>query len=337
MNSSDLSLEGACDELGVSQRTVQRWRKHPQRADGRCGPRAKPRNALSAAERNNVLRIANSPEFRDRSPNEIVPTLADRGEYIASEATFYRVLRAAGQLEHRGASKPREKREVPTHVASGPCEVWSWDITYLRSNVRGVFFYLYLFLDVYSRKIVGWDVFDCESEDHSTVLVARCCEAEQVCPGSITLHSDNGGPMRGSTMLATLQRLGVVPSFSRPSVSNDNPFSESLFRTMKYAPEFPRKPFASLEQARVWVASFVRWYNSEHRHSGINFVTPDERHRLLDTNLLAKRDVVYERARHAHPERWSGKTRNWTPVGHVTLNRPRPHRKEHNTAESAAA
>lgn len=273
-----------------------------------------------------MLRVANTEEFRDQSPKQIVPTLADRGEYVASESTFYRVLREEGQMTARGQAKPREPREVPIHVATGPRQVWSWDITYLHTVVRGAFYYLYLFLDVYSRKIVGWEVFDRESDEHSAALMARCCRDEGVMPGQVVLHADNGGPMRGSTMLATLQRLGVVPSFSRPRVSDDNPYSEALFRTLKYAPAFPRRPFASLSEARAWVRWFVAWYNGEHHHSGINFVTPEQRHRGLDGDVLARRAAVYERARRAHPERWSGKTRDWTPAGDVTLNRPRPHR-----------
>lgn len=136
----------------------------------------------------------------------------------------------------------------------------------------------------------------------------------------LVLHSDNGGPMKGSTMLATLQRLGVVPSFSRPGVSDDNPFSEALFRTMKYRPGYPGKPFASIEQARAWVTGFVGWYNNSHRHSGIRFVTPDERHSGRDVDILARRAAVYEQARRRRPERWAGSTRNWTPVGAVYLN-----------------
>jgi transposase InsO family protein len=333
---SGLSLEGACEELDVSARTVQRWRRHPDRGDGRYGPRTKPVNALSAAERKRVLQVANSPEFRDQSPKQIVPALTDRGIYVASEATFYRVLRAEGQLAHRGAAKPREKRAVPVHVATAPCQVWSWDITYLRSPVRGAFFYLYLFVDIYSRKIVGWDVFDCESEEHSSALAARCCKAERVNRGSVVLHADNGGPMRGSTMIATLQSLGVVPSFSRPRVSNDNPFSEALFRTLKYVPEFPRRPFASIADAKAWVARFVHWYNTQHRHSGIRFVTPDERHRGADAQILTRRAAVYESARRARPERWSRGVRNWTPIPAVTLNRPRPPRQETPTNDAAA-
>lgn len=332
---SGLTLEGGCEEVGVSARTVQRWRKEPDQADRRMGPRSKPRNALSASERARVLRVANAAEFRDRSPKQIVPALADRGEYLASESTFYRVLRAEGQLTARGLAKPRQPREVPVHVATGPRKVWSWDITYLHTTVRGTFYYLYLFVDVYSRKVVGWEVFDRESDEHSGPLAARCCADEKVAPGDIVLHADNGGPMRGSTMLATLQRLGVVPSFSRPRVSNDNPFSEALFRTLKYAPEFPRRPFESLDEARAWVRRFVDWYNTEHRHSGITFVTPDERHRGVDRRILRGRAAVYTLARRAHPERWSGNTRSWAWVTTVTLNRPRPHRRKE--VERAAA
>lgn len=334
---SGLSLEGACDEVvGLSVRTVQRWRKQPGRADGRCGPRRKPTNALSAAERRHVLSVANSREFRDQSPKQIVPALADRGEYIASESTFYRVLREEEQLAHRGSTKPRQPRPVPTHTADGPCQLWSWDITYLKTTVRGQYFYLYMFLDVYSRKIVGWDVFDCESDEHSAALAKSCCTSENICAGDIVLHSDNGAPMRGSTMLATLQHLGVVPSFSRPGVSDDNPFSEALFRVVKHTPAFPPRAFATLAEARTWVEAFVRWYNHEHRHSALKFVSPSQRHQRVDVDVLAKRDALYQRARRARPDRWTRDTRNWSPAGPVTLNRPRTSRKKEDAARKAA-
>lgn len=331
---SGLTLEGASKEVGVAARTIERWRKVGGGEDRRRGPRHAPANALSASERAHVLRVANSPEFVDRSPKQIVPALADRGEFVASESTFYRVLRAEGQLTHRERSKPREPRPVPTHVADGPCQVWSWDITYLKTTVRGRFLYLYLFLDVWSRKVVGWAVHDSESDEHAAQLVRRCCAAEGADPTGLVLHSDNGGPMRGSTMLATLQRLGVVPSFSRPRVSDDNPYSEALFRTLKYTPAYPSRPFATADEASTWVAEFVRWYNTEHLHSGIRFVTPAVRHGRADVSALAKRTAVYEAARRARPERWTTHTRNWQPVGAITFNRPRVRRKE---ATSAAA
>lgn len=257
--------------------------------------------------------------MRDLSPKRIVPHLADRGEYVASESTFYRVLRQEGQVSRRErsrspATRPREL------VAGGPNQVWSWDITYLASTLRGQFFFLYLIVDIWSRKIVGWEVHESEESDHASNLVARAAADEEVDPGRVTLHSDNGGPMKSATMLATLQRLGVAASFSRPRVSDDNPYSEALFRTMKYRPEYPRRPFCNLAEARAWVAAFVDWYNTEHLHSEIRFVSPAQRHAGEESAILARRNEVYEAARRRHPGRWSGPTRSWAPVGEVVLN-----------------
>jgi putative transposase len=191
---------------------------------------------------------------------------------------------------------------------------------YLVSSVRGRFFFLYLVEDVWSRRIVGFEVHEEESMELSAALVSATRAAENDAPRGLILHSDNGGPMRGSTMLATLQRLGIVPSFSRPKVSDDNPFIESLFRTLKYRPEYPHKPFETLADARAWVVGFVAWYNAEHRHSGIRFVTPAERHDGREHAILANRARVYERARRRPPNRWSGSTRNWSPAPAVLLN-----------------
>ena len=204
--------------------------------------------------------------------------------------------------------------------ATGPNQVWSWDITYLKSPIKGVFFYLYVAIDVWSRKIVGWTIEVSESPEHSSRFLAAACEREGVEPGQLVIHSDNGGPMKGATLLATLQALGVATSFSRPSVSNDNPFSESLFGTMKYRPAFPDGPFKSIEDAGAWMTAFVRWYNTEHRHSGIRFVTPEERHSGREAALLEQRKIVYAKARAARPERWARSTRNWQPIGEVVLN-----------------
>jgi putative transposase len=194
------------------------------------------------------------------------------------------------------------------------------DITYLRAPVRGTFYYLYLLEDLYSRRIVGWQVLDAESAEAAALLVERTCAALDVDASKLHLHSDNGGPMKGATMLATLQRLGVVASFSRPRVSDDNPFPESLFRTLKYRPGFPNRPFRDIEEARQWVSDFVRWYNEQHLHSALNFVTPNDRYFGRDAAILAARHLVYQRARRRHPERWTGDTRNWAPAPAVTLN-----------------
>jgi putative transposase len=313
-------LERACQELGLTARTVQRWRSEDGGQDRRCGPKTAPKNKLSEAERNKVLQVADSAEYRDLSPKQIVPRLADRGEYVASESTFYRILRQADQMTHRERSRPASSHKPREHVATGPCQVLSWDITYLRSALRGSFYYLYLFEDIWSRKIVGWRVEQVESMELSAELFERICDELGIDPAGTVLHSDNGGPMKGSTMLATLQRLGVVPSFSRPRVYDDNPYSEALFRTLKYRPSFPSKPFESIEQARQWVAAFVEWYNTKHLHSAIGFVTPDDRHYGRDVAILDKRRRVYERARKRRPERWSRGTRAWERVQTVRLN-----------------
>ncbi len=245
-------LAPSCEVLGLDLRTVQRWKRQDIGDDGRAGPLQKPANALSAAERKRILDLANTPEFRDKSPKQIVPTLADQGEYYASESTMYRVLREADQLHHRTPAKAPAKRHRPAPcTATGPNQVWSWDITYLRTTVKGSFYYLYMVLDVWSRKIVGYEVHTEECSELAAWLLEVSCDAERVAAGSLVLHSDNGSPMKAATMLAKLQELGVATSFSRPSASNDNPFSESAFRTAKYRPDFPSRPFESLEGARL--------------------------------------------------------------------------------------
>jgi transposase InsO family protein len=288
--------------------------------DLRHGPKTVPANKLTSAERREVMATVNSPEFRDLSPNQIVPSLADKGRYLASESTMYRLLREEDQLHHRERSHAPTRRPPMAHVASGPNQVWSWDITYLHSPIRGAFFYLYLVLDVWSRRIVAAEVNESESPDLAGLLIGRTCAAHHVDSSKLVLHSDNGGPMKGATMLATLERLGIEASFSRPHVSDDNPFSEALFRTLKYRPEYPAGPFASLDAARGWVAHFVAWYNTEHLHSGIRFVTPDDRYYGREPAILAGRHALYERAQAAHPERWSQSTRCWEPITTVYLN-----------------
>ena len=307
--------------MGISVRTVQRWHKQEEGGqDGRKGPHREPANKLSEAERTEVLKIANSAENKELSPKQIVPRLADQGEYVASESSFYRILRAEGQLKHREPSRPASNKKPPEYVATGPNQVWTWDITYLRSSLRGVFFYLYMIVDIWSRKIVGWEVHGVESKELSAQLIWSSCQELGVDPGGLILHSDNGGPMKGSTMLATLQKLGIVPSFSRPGVSDDNAYSEALFRILKYRPEYPSKPFDTLEEARRWIRWFVGWYNKMHLHSGIKFLRPDDRHFGSEQEILAKRRRVYEKARRRHPERWTGEIRNWEPGGAVWLN-----------------
>jgi len=332
-------LSQACRVLRLSARTLQRWREDGNlKVDGRkeAGAQREPANKLSAHERRQILEIANAPEFAPMPPSQIVPALADRGLYIASESSFYRVLREADQLARRGKAKPPTRQRPRPLQASAPNQLWSWDITYLATTIKGLFFYLYLVMDVYSRKIVGWEVFETESTEQAALVFRKAHLHEGVRAESLVLHSDNGSPMKGATMLSTLQRLGVMPSFSRPSVSDDNPYSEALFKTLKYHPGFPDKPFDSLQEAREWVAGFQRWYDEIHRHSALKFVTPAQRHRGEDIAILEQRHALYEAAKARRPERWSGLSRNWEPEKIVYLNPGKPMKKEGDLTENAA-
>ena len=283
--------------------------------------RPAPPNKLTEHEQHRILAVCNDPEYARLPPSQIVPRLADKGEYIASESSFYRVLKAHDQLHHRGRAKKRSQTKKPTtHIARKPNQVWCWDISYIPSRVRGQFWYLYLILDVYSRKIVAWEVHEQESGQLATELIERAVIAESCIKSPLVLHADNGAPMTSTTFQAKLLELGITPSHSRPRVSNDNPFSESLFKTVKYCPQWPSQGFETLEDARQWMLEFVRFYNHEHRHSAIRFVTPCQRHNGEDKALLAARNTVYQKAKEARPERWTGKTRNWEPVLEVALN-----------------
>ena len=314
-------LPAACAAMGLSLRTLQRWRDPAGgiREDRRpSADRPTPANKLSEEERDRIVAICNAREFASLPPSQIVPRLADQGTYIASEASMYRVLRERGQNHRRGRARPPSRSNPPASFeATGPCEVWSWDITWLPGPVAGTFFYLYLMLDIFSRKIVGWEVHDRATAEYAAQVLQRTVRAEGCLTSPLVLHADNGSPMKGATMKVTMERLGVVASFSRPRVSNDNPFSEALFRTCKYTPDWPTRGFATIEAARAWVQGFANRYNTEHRHSAIRFVTPDQRHRGEDRTLLAGRHRVYELARAARSERWSGRTRNWQPISAV--------------------
>jgi putative transposase len=310
----------SCQVLELSLRTLERWEKYPTQGDQRSGPIRLAAHALTAEERIKIIETANLPEHCDLSPWKIVAKMADSGQYLASESSFYRVMREHNLLTHRLKSQPKTRHRPRELVAKNPNQIWSWDITYLKSPIAGLYYYLYLIEDIFSRLIVGWSVEEVESGDHAARLIEAACGRYGVLKGSLTLHSDNGGPMKGATMLSKLQALGVLPSFSRPSVSDDNPFSESLFKTLKYQPSYPGGAFASLDEAREWMRRFVKWYNTEHLHSGIRFVTPQSRHEGTDTVILKNRHDVYENARRLNPLRWSGKTRNWSPITEVHLN-----------------
>jgi putative transposase len=272
----------ACNEVGMSLRTLQRWMRGVRvSADARttCA-RSESINKLSEQERQQVLSVCSSPEYASLPPCQIMPRLADKGIYIASDSTIYHALKA-NECHRRGRTQAPGKHKAPTsYRAEAANQVWSWDITYLPTRVRGQFYYLYLFEDMYSRKAVGWEVYEQESSQLVAGLLQRIVMTEQCFSNPPALHSDNA-PMKSLTLLAKMYDLGITPSRGRPRVSNDTPYSESLFRTLKYCPQWPAEGFATLDDARVWVREFIERYN-RHYHSRIRFVTLAKRHRGED-------------------------------------------------------
>jgi transposase InsO family protein len=317
-------LSKACEEAQIALRTYRRWYKGgvvqvDQRPEIN---RPVPANKLSGREQRTIIDLCNQSSFVDMPPTQIVPTLMDQGIYVASESSFYRVLKKNNQLHHRGKSRvPQRKTTLSTHRANGPCEVWCWDITYCASQVRGQYFYLYMFMDVYSRKLVGYEVYEEESGAHAVSVLQRALLSEQCFNQPIVLHSDNGAPMKSQTLKLKLEELGVLPSYSRPRVSNDNAYAESVFRTLKYRPQWPSNGFKDLLEVRRWVERFVHWYNHEHKHSKIRFVTPQQRHTGQDQQILDERKMLLEEARNKTPSRWGSRPiRNCAAVGAVMLN-----------------
>ena len=299
--------------VGFSARSLQRWKRHGT-SDRRKGAAKRVPRALVPAERQLIAEVACSPAYRDHTPYVIVATLLELGLYLASVSSFYRILRERKLLAHRSETAPRQPRPAPPErVASGPNQVYTWDITYLKSVVRGIFFYAYLVIDIWDRSIVGWAVHGEERSEHSEELF-RTLKVRHQFRGLFT-HSDNGGPMKGGTML----ELGITPSFSRPRVSDDNPYSESLFSTMKRTVGYP-EAFDCVSAAREWLGRFVDWYNQEHRHSSIGWVTPHQKRFGEDHALFDQRNRALDEAYAAHPERWSRPPQQWTQEAQVVLN-----------------
>ena len=317
-------LSAACEEAGMSVRTYQRWHTRDElREDGRSSAiRPPPAHALSVEERAQVLHACHEARFADLPPSQIVPRLADEGVYLASESSFYRILHAAKEQHPRGRARARSKTPPQRHVACAANAVWCWDVTYLPSQVRGVFFFLFAVIDLFSRKLVAWEVHDRESGEEAARLIERACWRERIAGRPLVLHADNGAAQKAFTLKAKLEALGVVPSHSRPGVSDDNPFIESWFRTAKYVPAYPTKGFESIEVARQWVQRLVTWYNGEHRHSAIGFVTPEERHTGSAAAIFQQRRQVYAAARERNPRRWSRDIRAWHAPDRVWLNPP---------------
>lgn len=330
-------LSPTCEVLGVSARSIQRWRETGEvREDPRpLAKRPTPANALTPEKEQAMLEVCHRPAFASLPPEQIVARLLDEEQRsIASLSSVYRVLRRHGELAHRGRAKAPVSHPKPTTFrATAPNEVWSWDCTGLPGPAKGLFVYLVMIVDVYSRKVVGWEVFHGESAHNAAQLIRRAVLAEGLVNQPLVLHADHGSPFKGATLLETLHALNITPSYSRPRISNDNACSEALFPTCKYVPDSPINGFESLQAAQHWVHGFVRWYNTEHRHSAIRFVTPEQRHRGQDRSILAQRHALNQAARDKHLARWSAKTRNWNPIEVVSLN---PEREPETTPANMA-
>lgn len=319
----------ACEILGISDRTHARWSKDRRRGnliDKRAlAERPEPANKLGQNERAAIVEAACKPEFADCSPSQIVPRLADQGVYIASESSFYRVLKSCRlDAPRRARGCPALASKPMRHVADSIGEVWVWDITWMKGPIAGQWYYLYAFMDLYSRKIIGWEVFEEQTAERASMVLEKARLAEGDLRKPLVLHSDNGTPMKGLTMIAKMQSLGVAPSLSRPGVSDDNAQIESFFKTLKYRPSYPAGStgcFESLEKARDWCSGFMKWYNEEHKHSSIGFCSPSQRHAGEDHGVLARRREVYAEHKKANPKRWCGREpRNWGRPGTQKLN-----------------
>lgn len=298
-----LPITQACAALLTPRSSVYQTHKNltrPARTPWVKPPSAR---ALSHIERTQILDLMNSPRFVDLPPRQIYASLLDEGRFLGSISTLYRVLRSADQSHERRAQRTLPKRVKPELVASAPLQVCTWDITYMRGPVRGSFFYAYVMIDLFSRYIVGWLVCDTESAQQAQLLIAQTCARYGIPPDTLTLHADNGAPMKALGVQALLHRLGVAESHSRPHTSNDNPYSEAGFKTMKYRPDYP-KFFLTQTAATDWMRAFVQWFNHEHHHSALALMTPAQVFAGNATLLQAQRQTVLDAAFASHPQRF---------------------------------
>ena len=308
----------ACELVGITPRTFQNWQKGGF-SDKRKGAKKQVYRKLTAVQEKRIIDLCNSKRFRDMNPHQIVPILAQEEKYLASESTIYRILRSQDMIHHRENTKvSRNIRKPPQVVATGPDQVFSWDITWLHTTVRGLFFYAYVIQDLYDRSIVSWEIHERESDEISQEMFSRLSQKRNL--NGTHLHSDNGHPMKGQTLLGFLKELKVSTSFSRPRVSDDNPFIESFFKTLKYSTKYPGR-FEDITAAREWFASFVHWYNHFHLHSSLGYVTPIQRRKGDDTHLFDLRNKTMKKARKRYPERWGSRSaRKWLSEDTVILN-----------------
>lgn len=293
----------ACGSMGIARSTLYYQRSKAKAPGQEPEPRPSPPRALTSQERQQVLDVLHSDRFVDKAPAEIWATLLDEGTYLCSERTMYRILADGKEVRERRDQLRHPAYSKPELLAESPNQVWSWDITKLKGPVKWLYFYLYVILDIYSRYVVGWMVAHKESAALAQKLIRQSCEKQEIEAGQLVIHSDRGSPMIARSTAQLLVTLGVNKSLSRPYVSDDNPYSESQFKTLKYCPDFPER-FGSLQDAVEFCRNFFTWYNCDHRHSGIGLMTPEAVHYGLANEVSENRKKVLDAAFNAHPERF---------------------------------
>lgn len=334
--SAELGVAPLCEALGVSRASFYRSQvPQPEKAPR---PRTSPPRTLSAEERGAVLDVLHEERFVDLAPAEVYNTLLDEGVYHCSTSTMYRILAENHEIRERRDQLRHPAYTAPELLAEAPNQVWSWDITKLRGPEKWSYFYLYVILDIFSRYIVGWMVAPCERADLAEALIATTCERQEIARGQLTLHADRGSAMTSKLVAHLLADLGVTKTHSRPHVSDDNPYSESNFKTLKYRSTFPDR-FGSIEDARAHIAAFVTWYNQEHHHSGVAWLTPEDVHFGRAAEVLEARQAVLRQAAAKHPERFvHGPPRAAEPPAAAWINPPKVTEEggAHLTSDSSA-
>lgn len=299
----DVGVKPACEAFGISRAGLYRRRAISNRAI--CVPQRRPAppRALSPEEREEVLDILHSERFQDKAPHEVYATLLDEGDYHCSIRTMYRILGENFEVKERRNQLRHPDYKKPELLATAPNQVWSWDITKLLGPVKWTYFYLYVILDIFSRYVVGWMVASCESAELAKRLITESCEKQGIQKGQLTIHADRGSSMKSKPVAFLLSDLGITKTHSRPHTSDDNPYSEAQFKTLKYRPDFPER-FGSIEDARAFCQTFFHWYNQEHRHTGISLLTPEMVHYGRADMIIQSRQNVLTAAYEAHPERF---------------------------------
>ena len=329
---TSVPITTACDAL-VFPRSTLYWDRRPVPVQSlEPSPAPSPRG-LTVDEKETVRSVLNSERFQDASPRQVYAVLLDEGVYHCHWRTMYRLLAENGEVRERRNQLRHPVYQKPELLATGPNQVWSWDITRLRGPVKWSCFYLYVVLDIYSRYVVGWLIAQRESEELARQLVHESCRKQQIGKEQLTLHADRGSPMIAKSMEQLLIDLSVAKSHSRPHTSNDNPFSEAQFKTMKYRPDYPQR-FGSIEDARAWARGFVSWYNQEHRHTGLALMAPATVHYGLAGQVNEKRQQVLQIAYEQHPERFvKGAPTPPQLPGAVWINPPTPLRGDAGESE----